>query len=319
MHRVIKEKNMGAFTKPTIKDVNQILSQYALGPIKSFIPIGHGISNSNFKVELENKKVLLKISDDKGEKEILEEIELLAFLKSNNFPFSIYPLKQPNGDVIYHFKDKVGVIFNFIEGQIPVLNEETCFKIGKALGTLHKIRAENKLRSYELVGYGPRKILEYLNKKSCPNDFKLTFQEIFPDNLEEFLNTPFKEGFIHGDLYYDNTLFKNGDLTVILDFEQAGIGPLILDLGISISGTCLTDGKISKKLIKSFVSGYETNRKLAKEEKNFLNVAILIGLFSISLWRIKRFKEGTLDPSRENSYQELLLRAQDFINENKTT
>jgi Ser/Thr protein kinase RdoA (MazF antagonist) len=73
---------MGAFTKPTIKDLNQILSLYGLGPLISFEPIGHGISNSNFKVELPDKKILLKISDDKGERDLLAEINLLGFLKS---------------------------------------------------------------------------------------------------------------------------------------------------------------------------------------------------------------------------------------------
>lgn len=310
---------MGAFTKPTITDLNQILSLFNLGPLKSFTPIGHGISNSNFKVELENKKILLKISDDKGEKDLLAEIALLGFLKSQHFPYSIYPLKRPNGETIYSYKDKVGVIFNFIEGNIPRPNEETCTKIGEAMGTLHKIKTDPNLRSYESVGFGPKKILEYLNQKSCPKDFTMIFQEIFPDKLENFLKSHFEEGFIHGDLYYDNTLFTDGELKAVLDFEQAGNGPFILDLGISISGTCLDQGKISKKLMKSFISGYEANRKLAKEEKKFLNEAVLIGLFSISLWRIKRFKEGTLDPSRENSYQELLLRAQDFKNENKTS
>lgn len=307
---------MGAFTKPTIKDLNQILSLYGLGPLKSFEPIGHGISNSNFKVELADKKILLKISDDKGEADLLAEIKLLGFLKSQNFPYSIYPLERPNGEVIYHYLDKVGLLFNFIEGYIPDPSEETCQKIGASLSKLHKLKPVVTLRSYESVGYGPKKILKYLEQKSCPKDFITTFQETFPDNLERFFSTHFEEGFIHGDLYYDNTLFIDSDLRAVLDFEQAGLGPFILDLGISISGTCLIEGKISKKLMKSFISGYESNRKLAKEEKTFLNEAVLIGLFSISLWRIKRFKEGTLDPSRKNSYQELLLRAIDFKNEN---
>jgi len=310
---------MGAFTKPSIEDLNKILSFYNLGSIKSIHPLGHGISNSNFKIELSDKNILLKISDDKGEQDLLEEIHLLRFLKLQNFPFSIYPIERPNGEVIYNYKDKVGVIFDFVEGSIPDINEESCKKIGQAMGTLHNLKPDNALRSYESVGYGPQKILKYLEQKSCPIDFKKIFYDIFPDSLERYKSTSFQEGFIHGDLYFDNTLFLNGDLKVIVDFEQAGIGPFILDLGISISGTCLENGKISKKLMNSFISGYESNRKLANQEKTFLNEAVLIGLFSISLWRIKRFMEGTLDRSREKSYQELLFRAQDFKNENQTS
>jgi homoserine kinase type II len=306
---------MGAFTRPTTEDVNQILLEYGFGKAKSFLVIGHGISNSNFKVELKDRNVLLKISDDKGEKDLLEEIKLLGFLKTAGFPFSIYPIKRPNGELIYHYKGKVGVIFDFIQGTIPEVNEKICKKIGEALGVLHQLKANETLRSYESVGFGPSKILNYLKQKSCPEDFKNIFKEIFPNELKDFLAQNFEEGFIHGDLYYDNTIFDDDNLKVILDFEQAGIGPYILDLGISISGTCLKGKKINKKLIESYILGYEAKRKLTKEEKTFLNDAILIGLFSISLWRIKRFKEGKLDPSRRDSYKDLLLMAQEFNHE----
>ncbi len=306
---------MGAFTKPTKKDVNQILSLYGFGPAISFTPLGHGISNSNFKVILKDRNLLLKISDDKGEEDLLKEIELLAFLEKEGFPYSIFPIRRPHGEAIYKYKNRVGVLFEFIEGKIPSINNDVCKKIGAALGLLHQLNYQETLRSYESVGFSPLKIKNYQGQKSCPLDFKESFEKIFPDGLKGFLSQKFQLGFIHGDLYFDNTLFDEGNLKVILDFEQAGIGPFILDLGISISGTCIRDGKINKDLMASYILGYESNRKLANEEKTFLNEAVLIGLFSISLWRIKRFKEGTLDPTRKDSYKELLLRAKEFKNE----
>jgi len=135
---------------------------------------------------------------------------------------------------------------------------------------------------------------------------------LFVDKLQAFINAPFEKGIIHGDLYYDNTLFNNNVLSSVLDFEQAGRGEYILDLGISISGTCLEKGRIISPLVKSYLAGYESRRPLALLEKQFLDQAILIGLMSISLWRIKRFKERNLNPLMENSYRDLMVRALNY-------
>ncbi|MBY0415742.1 MAG: phosphotransferase, partial [Bdellovibrionales bacterium] len=124
-----------------------------------------------------------------------------------------------------------------------------------------------------------------------------------------FMMASFSKGIIHGDLYYDNTLFDNNKISTVLDFEQAGIGEYILDLGISISGTCLEKGRVITPLVNSYLMGYESVKVMTSNEKEFLDQAIILGLLSISLWRIKRFYEKNLNPLMKNSYQDLLVRA----------
>ena len=68
----------------------------------------------------------------------------------------------------------------------------------------------------------------------------------------------FPAGVIHGDLYFDNSLFKNGKIVTLIDFEQSGRGRFILDLGIAISGSCLNRDKsnIDLNLLENFLKGY---------------------------------------------------------------
>jgi homoserine kinase type II len=308
---------MGVFTNLTKDEANEILALYDLGPLESIKALGLGISNSNFKVKLKDRFILLKVSDDKGEKELIGEQKILHYLKDKKFPYSICPLELTNGDTIYHHKGKIGVIFEFLEGIPPGPSDDTCYEIGQALALLHSLKKDEsylELRSHEEVGFGGTAVKGYINQESCPEDFKEIFHKIFPDSLEAWQSSDFEEGVIHGDLYYDNTLFHNNRLNVVLDFEQSGRGKLLFDVGISISGTCLEKGTIGLRLIDSFLMGYESIRPLPEAEKEYLNQAILLALFSIALWRIKRFKEGDLDRSRENSYQELLSRALNYFN-----
>ena len=311
---------MGAYTTLTKADAKKILTPFQLGELVSLTPLSLGISNTNYRVEIKSAdstftSFLLKISDDKGEDALKKEQKILDYLKKLSYPFSIQSLKIKNNQSIFHFKDKVGVLFPFLKGIPPGPSDSTCKDIGFALAKLHTLHLDKEsrqIRNHEEVGFGPQAIVEYIKTPFCPIDFKDYFNEIFPDSLDTFINEKFDKGIIHGDLYYDNVLFHNDRLSNVLDFEQSGMGLFIFDLGISISGSCLEKGQIITPLVLSYLTGYEAERPLPEKERAHLNVAILLGLFSISLWRIKRFREGTLDPGRRDSYQELLKRALDY-------
>lgn len=303
---------MGSYTKIALSEAQQILHLYGLSGLVELTPLSLGISNSNYKLVLPDKSLLLKISNDKGIEQLKQEQDLLAKLAAEKFPFSLSPLKTVDGQLVYQWKDYFGVIYPFIEGIPPGPADKTCFEIGAGLAALHLVKAPGDVRRHEEVGFGAAEIKFFVDQEYCPDDFREIFLQVFPDQLESFRKAALPTGIIHGDLYYDNTLFQHDHLAVILDFEQAGVGEFLLDLGISISGTCLDKGRIIQPLIDSYMHGYETKRRLTALEKEFFNDAICLGLFSISLWRIHRFTLGQLNPLMSDSYKELLYRALSF-------
>ncbi len=306
---------MASYTQITLEDAKEILRLYSRTGVKNCTPLSLGISNSNYRVELEGEVVLLKISNDKNRTQLKEEQDILVYLQEQAYPFSLKPYPLHDGSFIYNYGQYFGVLFPFVEGIPPGPSDFTCKEVGKAIATLHTISHDQKklllLRSHEAVGFGAREIREYVKTKNCPEDFKTMFYQLFPDELETYLKTSseLETGIIHGDLYYDNTLFDHNKISTVLDFEQAGRGEYLLDLGISISGTCLEKGRVITALVNSYLSGYEAVRPMPTKERQLLDQAIMLGLFSISLWRIKRFKERNLNPLMENSYQDLLVRA----------
>jgi len=309
---------MGNYTNLTSKEAKEILTFYSLGELLDISPLSLGISNSNFKLTtskngLEND-YLLKISNDKNQEELIGEQQILDYLQKIKFSFSICPLSNLKDNKIFTYKNYIGAVFPFIKGHPPTPGNKTCQEIGRALALLHSTKPpeENILRKHQQIGFEAPHIFNFQQNEKCPKEYKEYFHKIFPKNLRPFMEMTFQEGIIHGDLYYDNTLFRGDELVTLLDFEQSGIGPLILDIGISISGSCLNDNQIELSLIDSFLKGYESIRILPDNEKFHLNTSILLGLFSISLWRIFRFKFGKLDPKRTNSYLELLEKANHF-------
>ncbi len=313
---------MSNYTKISLDDAEAILSLYNLKEedgspvvIQELIPLSLGISNSNYKVRTFKSVLLLKISNDKNESDLSKEMSILERLAELKFPYSLTPFQTTNKKMVYRCQHWYGVLFPFIEGIPPGPNDATCFEIGAALGLLHQISSKavtTGIRPHEEVGFGPQKILEYKKSANCPTDFKTSLQHLLPNLEEQFLLNKFPTGIIHGDLYYDNTLFDLNRLKVLLDFEQAGVGEFILDIGISISGTCLEKGLANPMLIHSYLRGYMTARQLTSAEKQVMKEAIILGYFSISLWRIKRFKEGNLNPALRESYRDLIDKAEYF-------
>lgn len=311
---------MGIYSQIDLDEINQIFSYYGFDyKAESFCATIEGTSNSNYKVKLQDgSHILLKISNDKTLEQLTNEQTILQVLEKYKFEYSIHPFKTLTGKSIYQHNGHYGVLFPFIDGIPPKVTESSCRQVGRALADLHSLEIYKEdlaaIRPHTLVGYGGMSVYEYCQTDQCPEDFKKSFKEIFPDQLQEIPYDIFPVGIIHGDLYYDNSLFKGDDIVCLIDFEQAGRGRFILDLGIAISGTCLNDQRdnIDISLMDAFLDGYSQGRKLLTIEREYLKTAILVGFFSIGLWRIKRFYEGHLDPDKKFNYRELTARAQKF-------
>lgn len=306
---------MAGYTQIHQKTIDAILSLYGKSKAIEWNAMTHGISNSNFRVvTADNEELLLKISNDKSRLELEAEQEVLLWLKKQDFPHLVAPLSTTSNREVYQLDNYFGVVFPFVQGEPPEIDPHTCKELGAALARLHNCQNFETVRPYSSVGQDYHVIINYLRSQNPHPDFTQKAESLMRNiDWSAFENMQLPQGFIHGDLYYDNTLFKKGCLEYVLDFEQSGIGSLIFDIGVSISGSCLnSSGMIDSDLISNFINGYEHIRELEPLEKENLYPAIILGLISISLWRIIRFNQKQITKDREESYKELLDRAFEF-------
>jgi homoserine kinase type II len=311
---------MSSYTKITLAEANSILELYGITGISTLEALNTGISNSNYLVTLEDKnKIILKISNNKSFEHLIEEQEILIVLSDSGYKSSVKPYLTTHGTMAYRFENYIGVVYPFVEGNITEITTESMNRLGSVLAGLHlhsEINFESfqKMRRLGETSFDFDRILHYINSEMVLEEYRDAFIDIFEqDDIEQYLTTNYPHGLLHGDLYYDNCLFlDSGKLSAVLDFEQAGLGDFIIDIGISISGSCLSDGKLKEELIESFLIGYNKVRPLNKDEKKLISFSICLGLFSIALWRIERFNINTLDMAKTDNFKELLERAYQY-------
>jgi len=311
---------MANYTQLNLKQAASILSLYGLGEIVSITPMSTGISNSNYRIDLldpKNRSVLLKISNDKNQQELLHEQTILQYLKDLHYPYSLAPYCTLKQELVYSFEHFHGVIYPFLQGVILSPTQEVCLQIGQALGQLHQLNdkySNNKIRHHSQVGFDHNDINPKHETMLKIDGLYSLCRDLLPLDTAEFYELLDKrQGLIHGDLYHDNVLFHQGKLLTLLDFEQSGIGPQLLDIGISISGSCLTSEKeLDRELIESYLHGYQKSCPLSEQELKYMDDFIVLGLISIALWRVKRFNILGLDKTKVDNYKELLNRARTF-------
>ena len=222
-------------TKST-HDVQLLMDKYNSGKITKISHTVGGYANDNYKISTEKRDYLLKIHVDKKIEDIIPEIKILEYLKTQNIP-SAYPISDIKNEFINPLGNENAVIYEFIAGNHPEVNVETTKQIAKAAATLNMVEIPAFFTQKNWVNFDScktviQKIPEARYKH--PDMFEYFIEQT--DYLEEFLSVRLPRCLVHGDLFPDNTMFKGDKLLALLDFETICVENLLHELGTAING-----------------------------------------------------------------------------------
>ncbi|MCV6608735.1 MAG: phosphotransferase [Campylobacterales bacterium] len=249
-----------------------------------------GLTNFNYKLHGDPDR-FLKIYRYPDREKVEVEIDLLKQLGMKASLFS--------------HKEKLGIITEFIDGDEPEQNEKNIYKIGKTLGNFHKVKNPN------LIVKNPKEDFEKLQEEI----FSLDLKE-FQDLIKLCQQIPFNDlpkSTIHGDVFLDNLLAKEGEIYLI-DYEEVCVNNSLYDIGRGVIGCCIKSKEINRDLVKSLIKGYEEIREIEEVEKEFLDLYIVyLGIYS-AFWRYKEFNITRKDPDQKELYLDILNPVLQFSN-----
>ncbi|MBU4353555.1 phosphotransferase [Candidatus Parcubacteria bacterium] len=265
--------------------LGKILARFNLEKIKKISPLATS-GNIAYVIKTADKSYFLRLCPFghrwRSKKEIEAELELLNYLKKNNFP--VYcPVKTNDGEEIVSWKKHCGYLREFsnaAEKLNPLIGEIK--KFGEVVGRFHSLTENYKTKNKRTNIFDLKETQKHF-KQAKAIILKSSFKDRgkFLEKYEkEILSLDFPNilpaGMIHEDLGKRHVLWNKNKISAIVDFDRAYYGKIVLDLGQACRGWCFTNNwkKWSNDNFRALIGGYQKERKLSLPEKKFLLDAI---------------------------------------------
>ncbi len=219
-----------------------------------------GLNNSNYLLECENNKYVLRIPSKDNKNNFSEENFVLIFANLNK-------LSPP---IIYHNKDNGILISKFLEDSKVNMSTFTSLefleKLSINLKKLHILKCQHIFNPFEHI----RKNFHILKSKNFNfhEGIDLVLNKL--NLLEEKLSKDMTLGLCHNDLNSSNVLYYNKNV-LFIDFEFSAMCDIFFDLA-TISW--MLDEQKRYFLIKSYFGYY--SYELMEKLENYL--------FVVKLW-----------------------------------
>lgn len=241
---------------------------------------GAGAINNSFYVRTRTGDYVLRVYKRKAAREIGFELALLSRIKNLPVP-NVVPV---NGKEVVYLGQSPAIIYSYILGKPLVRHTKSeREQVGRFLARFHK-RAKGFLyhgKRDALYDFPEQKVQQFSRAvKVARVPHRERFLVVADDIRRYQLDRKLPRGPIHADVKPDNVLFYNRKLNGVIDFDNAYIGPYILDLAKSMAWFGLNGGMFSKVQAADVYRGYISERKLTPLEYAELHRAVLFAFAS---------------------------------------
>ena len=268
--------------------VSALCSNYGLGTITQIDLATGGIENLNYFIDINKDSTLssyvltiVKAPSYSGD----SYFEMMELLKRLGVP-APFPLKDLKGDLFDYIENgEKAILQPRLPGKhISSVGINHIRQLSKSIAGLHQV----PYQSLKKLPFHPRN-LEWAVTQSKKLKTHLTHDQ------KKLLHTSLKKvkalagtletanvskSLIHADLFRDNVLFDNENISGLLDFHHASIGYCMYDLAVIAIDWCRTkDGALNSEFLYELLKIYNVKKPITSDElwlfKDFIVFAAL--------------------------------------------
>ncbi|OTG84975.1 homoserine kinase [Acinetobacter sp. ANC 4648] len=288
---------MSVYTTLSLQEVQDFAAPYGLEVI-DLIPIQGGVQNTNYFIVCEDgTQFVLTLFENIDEQGAGELVPVLEHLGQHGLAVPV-PLKH-SGKAIHILKDKPAQIAPRLMGDHPMpANIEQVQAIAIAQAKMHVALQDFPLERAEYR--------DHRYWRNVAREIKPTLEQADQTILNTLLglydaltamypNRP--KGFIHSDLFRDNTLFDGNQLNGILDFYELNKDELLFDIAITLNDFCTEYPQVTlnEEKAQHFLEAYETIRPLTKDEKACLELYLAMAAGRFWMMRLQIAQKNRAD------------------------
>ncbi len=229
-----------------------------------------GFANANYRLETSAGTFLLRHCLNRDISDVAFELKVYAWLARHGFP-APKVIRLANGQRWFRDPGDTAVfLMEWLEGSEPVPSPSCVATIGQALGHLHRLPIPNGNWWRRKNPTGIEFAAGLAGHVRAQDDERFHFFNEAFVRLQNQLDDSLPRGFIHGDLFTDNTIFDGDRLVAVLDFEAACEDALVYDVAMAVHGFCYSNERWSPDLAGHLLAGYGEARPLDERERNAL-------------------------------------------------
>jgi homoserine kinase type II len=272
---------MSVYTSVNIEELKIWLQDYALDNLTDYQGIKSGITNTNYFLMTAHDRFVLTLFEKNTIEDLPYFVDLMAHLAKNSF-LCPKPIFKNNGTALSILKNKPALIVTCLKGkELNKPEVKHCKAVGASLAELHMKSANFKAQHQNTRDLNwIKKTAETLFSELPQDESLLLREEIL---YQEKKNYKLPKSTIHGDLFRDNVLFLNDQVSGFIDFYYACTDYLILDVAIAVNDWCVNnDGSFDEARLNAFLDAYKKIRSFNDDEDQAWND--ILRLASLRFW-----------------------------------
>jgi homoserine kinase type II len=286
---------MTIYTRLERDEIDRLSARFPIGVLEDIKYIAAGQANSSFKLTTSTGIYVLSVCDEKAFGEVKRLARLLRHLAENGFR-TTRVVRAKDGAMVIDYLGKPVLLKHYVAGSVPQnMTAAMARQVGRELARLHQVIPPPGLPpsfAYGLASYG-----EVIASRS--DDHYREWLREKKAYLTQAISPDLPRCLIHGDVFYDNTLFNGQKLAAIIDFEEACHYYRTFDLGMCAAGFCTTGGLLDINKTRGLMDGYLASGNLSSREKKALQAFVIYGATATSFWRFRQY--NLRRPGHENS------------------
>ena len=296
-----------AYTEVSFDEASDFIAAAGFSGLLAIEKLSGGWCNSNYALRLgDGRKLVLKIWDGRTLEEVEHLISVTSYLSNNGVP-TPSPIAFDDGGLMRIRDGLAWTLLPFVEGEWLEPTPSSLRSLGRAQALLHGVEAPDFLGSDFSMGH---KLFEEMfsiaDESGEWTDF-LTMLKSESDALRESIGD-LPRGVIHGDLFPDNVIGSDGEVTAMLDFEEVCHDILAFDLVMTFVGFGWEDGAPVAERWDSILDGYQSVRELGDDEIDALPDLHRLATLSIAAWRYWQFVINMPGTEHADRYLEMTAR-----------
>ncbi|MBI87775.1 MAG: hypothetical protein CMB67_01925 [Euryarchaeota archaeon] len=292
----------------TPEDAAWMLSLSSMPEAVSITPLQGGWDNTIVLLRLANgDEVVLKAWSSNSVEEVKRVISRHVHLHAYEIPTTV-PISLDSGSLFAEKEEVAWTLLPYVSGGMLGKDCGSLRSLGEVMAKMHGIPCSEFFPEDYRMGFKLfEKVLEISKEKGIEDPF-LDLLEKENSALLNAYPTRMPMGVLHGDLFPDNVLGKDGVVSAILDLEEAWIGPMIFDLMMAFVGFGWEEGKPQSNRWKSLVEGYQTVRVISEEELSELQLMHRYATLAIACWRFWKHNISVPDENLSLRHLEMVDR-----------